>query len=76
MELFNFQVGFVSGTKKLVGEEEIKKRKTRFDTGRPEATVPSAVAKPVALMSNLSSASIAAKTTIDAFGSLSKKIKS
>lgn len=71
------KVDFVSGTKKGGGsgaEEEIKKRKSRFDSGRPEGPTAASVTKPVGLMSSLPS-SVGPKTTIDAFGSLNKKLK-
>ena len=68
------QVDFISGPKKAPAEEEIKKRKSRFDSGRPEGTAPTAVAKPVSLVSNISASSLG-KTTIDAFGGLNKKLK-
>ncbi|KAF2363690.1 SAP30-binding protein [Trinorchestia longiramus] len=70
------KVDFVAGTKKSTAgtEEETKKRKSRFDSGRPDSAT-SSVAKPVGLMSSLP-APVHPKTSIDAFGSLSKKMKS
>ncbi|XP_018015339.1 SAP30-binding protein [Hyalella azteca] len=67
------KVDFIAGTKKVV-EEETKKRKSRFDSGRPDMAT--SIAKPVALMSTLPAPTSAPKTTIDAFGSLNKKLKS
>uniref|UniRef100_A0A6A7G6J2 SAP30-binding protein-like n=2 Tax=Hirondellea gigas TaxID=1518452 RepID=A0A6A7G6J2_9CRUS len=83
------KVDFISGMKKSAGgtgvEEETKKRKSRFDAGRPEINTVGTISKPVGLVSTLPSsvvpsttaaaaAAAAAKTTIDAFGSL-KKLK-